>query len=233
MFQVVTSANALCTTSESAPFNEGTAISSYGLLPEPTRGAAISAIPGAIMRLYAAHFSPQRPAAEWRQTQQHQLSAVSGSQGIPPLEDVRIPVQKDVEAVFGRRSGGSIEVYRDAPQKVSQVFLVWDDSNGSSNAADEKGRVMLRAGYQGAYCAAIATGAEKLFLTVPTSQAAAAAAFEEIMAAHKEFALGERRNSIREVHVIVSTLDTQALLDFIAVLTKSQIPYKHNERQLK
>lgn len=234
MFQVVTSTNALCTTGGSTTsFEDGTAISSYWFLPEPTKGAAISAAPGAIVRLYAAYFSPHGPAGEWRQTQERQLSVIDQD---TPFESIRIPIQKDVEAVFGRRSGGSIEMYK-VPQKISQVFLVCDDDNNSNSnnkCCDNKTILLLKAGYQGAYCAAIAVGAQKLFLTVPISQAATAAAFEEIVAAHKEFVLdGPGKNSIREVHVVVSTLDTQPLTKFVAALTKTRIPYKNNEGQLK
>lgn len=237
MFQVIASPNALCMTSSSAPFDEAAAISSYGLLPEPARGAAISAVPGAIVRLYAAYYSPRSsPAAEWRQTQQRQLSATPDASTSDPealLANIRVPIQKDVEAVFGRRCGGSVEMFR-APQKVSQVFLVCGEGEGEGEGDNGGSKAtLLRAGYQGAYCAAIAAGAQKLFLTVPAAQPAAAKALEEIVEAHKEFALGAGRNSIREVHVVVSTLDTQALLEFVTALTKSRIPYKHNEGQLK
>ena len=282
MFQVAGNASALCVSDRAASFEEGTAISTYGLLPEPTRGAAISALPGAIVRLYAAYFSPQRPAQEWRQTAQQHLSALPQQQttvtatttattanGAGAESDnseeallgrVRVPIQKDVEAVFGRHvkssttatttnnnnnnnsnsasgssgDGMALEMYR-SPQKISQVFFVTatDNSGGDAQIARPLLPLLFRAAYQGAYCAAIATGAQKLFLTVPDA-AATPLALEEIVAAHKAFAMsGPTQHSLAEVHVVLPTTpDVQALSAFAVALNNAQIPFRHNEGQL-
>lgn len=222
----------------------------------------MSAGPGSIMRVYGMYCDKKIPPNEWMQTKGRSISMVgdlkdyytvcngyimnngsemslSESKIDELVNRIRIGIQQDVDVVFGKRVGFSMEV--NSPRhRVSQVFCaamnLSQGESGRRNASlkycREKTVLMLRASYIGAYLSAVVLKCNKLFLTF-VGGGAFGNSFEmiinELIYAHKLIALGPLNKTVAEVHLSIFSQGSVFANNLFEKLTENGIKFVSNE----
>lgn len=262
MFQVASNFNGVEGISELTPPDNPLFVTKY--INDQTQGpaASISAGPAAIARVFVPFYplGPGKKPREWQQTRTRQLNfldelsdyyhvengyVINGPRQKPVPEDpkaaealvgkARVLIHADVDAVFGRRGCGTLEVL-EAPVKISQVFCssmnMAQGPTGTNNAklpgAAAKARLLLRAAYLGTYFAAIDRGCTKLYLTLIGGGVFGNKVrdiFDVIADTHKKVALNKKYNScIKEVHLPLFSVPP-CMDDVIEDLKKKKFPF--------